>query len=419
MVTPTEHVTVSLMATLDGLPNYVVQNSFFNSSTDNYQYTVQYLDPAVLISKSINPDYWDWQYNQGDNRHISFGNLITLNSPLAGHTQTLLQDGGTVITGMKNVSFQNLLNLYNDATEAQKARFDKNNNDTESWDLYNKYKREVEEGIIDQKKDQTDSENWCNLFIGLKNKHITQNPVDGQYVNIIGTDKTPDGTYSRRNEIATDAQGNTLLLAQIDVDNNLYLSVYKLNILDRVGNKLAGLNTALTPYWGENYFPTTDKVDTLKRDDVLSFYKDCLNANDFVFDLLKETPDKTFIYQQDDLLKLTGSTQSSFSYQGFGVDWQENIYLANGFGSKSKSDDITKLSNPHIYKIDHDDWNNCTDIDCYKYFMDQSAGIMDNVYPEIENIQVLDVDCLLVAVAKHNYGVGTTFQNNVYRVSWS
>lgn len=97
---------------------------------------MQYIKSAQTINiyKSDNNDGGSWDTtSENSNFSINFNKLITLNGQLGGHTQTLIQDGGNVITGMRHISFKNLETFLNMTTSQQKAKFLSSSIDNTSW----------------------------------------------------------------------------------------------------------------------------------------------------------------------------------------------------------------------------------------------------------------------------------------------
>lgn len=401
-------VAVGVMATIDGLEHRVMQSFSFNVANDYYQYGLQYVEKlrTMNIFKSLTTSMYDWEYSSPDNIIITMRKYIELSGFLGGHTQTLLQNGGTVITGLRHYAFDNLKSLLDKASFKQHQDFMKNPMNNPTWTAFNDY-------LKNQSQDEDISpEQWSRNFIGLRNESYVRDPIDGQYVIIKGVDDLVKN--AKRSELALSTNG-TCLLAVNDTDNNLHLFVFEsFDLFSRIGAKLDDIGVQRGIYWEGNGFPTLSNISNDKEfQQALDFYKAVLNADDLVFDLSQQLASYTKVFNASDIRKNVSPDGADLSYQGFGIDWKGNIYVSSGFGPDHKS---AKLSAPHIYKIVGNTWY---DLDCYNLFTPASSE-SDSFYPEIENIQVLDPDCLLVAVAKHN-NFDPNEQvaiNQVYRVKW-
>ena len=395
------------IAKLDGLSQRAVQAINFNNNTDFYEYALQYIKSAQTINiyKSDNNDGGSWDTtSENSNFSINFNKLITLDGQLGGHTQTLIQDGGNVITGMRHISFKNLETFLNMTTSQQKAKFLSSSIDNTSWTTLKKYL----DGSLSNTNDS--GLNWATNFIGLRNEFLNTEPIDGSYVNIIGADQLIHNVL--RSELAVSENNAITLLAINDKDDGLHLFAYNLDMLSQVDN----IHSAIFAYLDEYGFKTLPNPADLifqynpsEISNVLACYKDLLDNDCLVFDLSQNTPINQMSFTKQEVLQLTQVLNKDFSYQGFSVDSKGNVYISSGFGPDSK----TTMGNPHVYVINNNQWY---DIDCSQVIVQAGA----NHFPEIEGIQVLDPDNILVCVSIHDLETtgSTVISNKVYRLSW-
>lgn len=408
-----EQPKFSLMATLNVPKAKVVQAIAFNTTTDFYQYAVQYDGNGTSIARSNEPSTYDWEYNSGDNRTIYFSPYIDLKAPLSEHTQTIIEDGGTLITGLYKYSFANLHAILKKADSRQKADFYKNQEDTLSWQKFDDWQKQHDSNHGVQANSNI---TWSTNFIALPNKPLAGQPVDGQYVSLVGAHELLGDIDVKRTELVATNDGNQCMLAVNDADNNLHLFVYHFNLINALSKKFDSMITNQARFWSYEGFPTDDNVgdDHAKIGDALDFYHALLNEDALFFDLFSCGHD-TYTYANAQVLNKVGKT--SMSYQGFGLDYLGNIYISSGFAPNGRNS-----SDPHIYKIENpkssdEKW---VDIPCYNAFVTDNLSLMGhNYFAEIEGIQVLSPDKVLVVVSYHDPVLGEhTVKSQVFRVAW-
>lgn len=392
------------IAMLSNLPAKAVQAISFNNSTDFYEYVLQYTESiqAINIYKSSDMDGGSWDTSSADNnRRINLSKYITLSGYLGGHTQTLFQDGGYIVTGMRRISFANLKTFLDMASISQYNHFFENHINNSSWTALNKYLNGTLPSL------DGSGEAWSTNFIGLRNKYLNEDPKDGTYVNIIGvTNLVPD---AQRAELVVTNDGENALLAVNDHNHGLHLFIYDFSIINEIDNKYV----AIYGYLDEAGFHSAPDPTVLTSSDeignALDVYKTLLNHDCLVLNLFDYTPSFQKSFTSSEVNRLTQTSEKYLSYQGFGLDRQGNIYISSGFGP----DNYNSNSNPHIYVISNNQWY---DIDCNN-LLEQSEL---NAYPEIEGIQVLDTNNILMCVATHakNQDTQKTIVNKIYRLSW-
>lgn len=401
---------VTPVATLTGLSPLVVQGINFNNSFYSSEYVVQYSESKIqtTISVTNDTDNLDWNATNG-NTPLAFHSLTSFDAPLSGHTQTLMQGSDLLLTGSRQIIFKDLADILNNATQEQRDDFYNNASNTTnaSWITFNKFMNGTLPPLIKNKF------NWAKNFIALPNSVSHGTLYNGQYINVIGTDAF--SSVALRSELADTPDHNQFLLAINDDDtNNLHLLVFNINLLDTLGYMYDDITETMAAYWDGDGYPTADKANESDefRQEALDFYQAILENNDLVFDLSEheDTITKRIDLTTDDFNTHVGYGIKNTSFQGFGLDNQSNIYIASGFGPSSSH----IVAQNHIYKISNNTWY---DLNCEALFGESTT----DVFPEIENMQVLSENRLLVAVATHKKqtdGSMKTTKNQVYRVSW-
>ena len=418
---PLKGAKFDYMALLQMPNDNVVQAFSLNNISDFYQYGIQLPNGTTQILKSESMSTYDWEYNHGDGRTINIKAFITLGNPLAGHTQTLVQNGGNIITGLYTLTFANLNSIlkkakdngYDDLLDT----FHKNDEDNVSWKLF----KQCESHNITGTTSSDRTEHWCIDFVGLPNQHSDGNFVDGQYVNIVGTREILGDIKPYRTELVSSPNNQYCMLAVVDTSYTLHLYKFKLNLLDIVNMNHGGIVTELAAYWNESGFPTSSNVgkDHTKIGEALDFYKAVLNSDDLVIDL-SQYPYDYIKYTQSQVLGITKISSKHFSYQGYGLDESGNIYIFSGFDPDSKHAD----SQPVLYQIPYDKdkkeyktWLNLPCIDEFVKPVDNNPVIPAFIEPE--GIQVLNDDNVLMAVSYHSTDPSRrTLFTRIYRAKW-
>lgn len=407
MVNKINNFDLHQIAVLKGLSSHVTQATSFNNNTDFYEYSLQYSEPTQVVSiyKSADMDGGSWDTESvNTDRQIDLSKYITLSGYFGGHTQTLFQDGGYIVTGMRRISFSNLKTFLDMSSATQYNHFFENYTNNSSWKTLNKYLNGTLP-LLDISKFK-----WSTNFIGLRNKPLNEDPKDGAYVNIIGVnDLVPN---AQRAELVVTADGENALLAVNNAHHDLYLFIYNFSIINEIDNKYV----AIDGYLDEAGFHSAPDPSILTSFDeignALDVYKTLLNHDCLVLNLSEYTPTFQKSFTSSEINQLTQTTDSHLSYQGFGLDRQGNIYISSGF-SPDKSRLISN-SHVYVYKTNEDLW---FDIDCNKRF----AQLELNVFPEMEGLQVLDTNNVLITLALHNIDKPNqpVVANKVYRLSWN
>lgn len=414
MVKINEHngLVFKRLVNLTGLGNNVVQNILFNRSS-NMQYALQYRpflsEPDIYRSTHENVDFWD-NATTDDNVSVSdihFDRLINFSSPLGGHTQTLMQDPFFIVTGLKNIVFDNLLSILSNATDQEKADFFKDALDTQSWQEFNKaYLHSHKSPNV-----KTESINWDMDFLALPNKLASTSPVEGQYINIVGTHTLV--AKGKRSELAESPDRQHLLLSVVDTDNQLHLYVFRANLFDDLNLKYTDITDNLAINWDGHGFPIASSVGSDLRVSALSFYHALLDANDLFYDLSTLPQEKHYTFSQSEILSKIGSSDDYFSYQGFAVDNNSNIYISSGKAPEYKNNKLIEYPF-YICKIYDDSFD----------FMDAKLNLTTlskTESPEIEGLQALSTNHLLVAYSIHDTSSFnlTVSRHIVYEVEWA
>lgn len=411
MVNITEHngLMAKCLVNLSGLTNNVAQNIRFNLSTD-MQYALQFKestwDVNLYRSTHVNSDFWDQSTTDDDEEvpTINLDRLMQIKKPLGGHTQTLLQDPFFIVTGLKHIVFTNLLSILNNATEQEKNDFFKNALDTRSWQEFNKAYGNSDSTTID-------TNYWDMDFIALPNKLLSEVPVEGQYINIVGASSLVPGGY--RSELTESPNRQHLLLAVIDHNKSVHLLVFDANLFDDLNMKYTDIMDSLSIYWNGSGFPIASEVGSNLRSSALSFYHGILDSDDLFYDLSDLHYVKRYDFTKSEILSNVGSSESEFSYQGFAIDNDCNIYISSGLAPKFENDQL--IESPfYICKIKD---NNFDSLDARSYL----ASLTKYDAPEIEGLQALDENHLLVVYAMHDAHSSslTVTKNVVYEVKWA
>ena len=351
MVKKIDTFQLQQIANLDGLSHRVVQAISFNNNTDFYEYALQYFEKAQTINiyKSDNNDGGSWDTtSENSDFSINFNRLISLDNYLGGHTQTLIQDGGNIITGMRYISFRNLKTFLTMTTSQQKNDFLNGFRNNASWNTFKKYYENSLPNIDNSKH------HWATNFIGLRNKSLSTDPIDGAYVNIIGTNDLVNNAL--RSELAVSNNNAITLLAINDKDDGLHLFAYNLDMLSQVDNMYSAIFAYLDEYGFKTIPNPADPIfqyNPSEISNVLACYKDLLDNDCLVFDLSQHTPINQMSFTKQEILQLTQTLADKVSYQGFGIDSQGNIYISSGFGPNTE----TTIGNPHVYVIKN---NHCS-----------------------------------------------------------
>lgn len=419
---PINNSKFAYMALLQTPVNNVVQAFSLNNIDDFYQYSLQLSDDSLLISKSANMSTYDWEYNSGDGRTIKLDKFISLSTPFVGHSQTLIQNGGNIITGLFSPSFSNLSALLEKASQVEDGKFItdfyKDNTDTASWDMFETWKKHPITGVTSS----NGKIDWSIDFIGLPNQRRNTPLIDGQYVNLVGARKLLDDVAPYRTELVSSPNNQYCMLAVVDTDYTLHFYKFKLNILDLVNLNHGEIYSELAAHWNGTGFPTVSNVgnNIARLKEALDFYQAILNSDALVIDF-SQYPYEHISYKQSDVLEITKTPFSHLSYQGYGLDKSGSIYICSGFYPDSDHAE----SKPYLYKIPYDEKTNSygrwEKLACFDEFVKPVDG--NPVVPsfiEPEGIQVLNDNNVLMTVSYHSVVPShTTMFTRVYRAKWS
>lgn len=418
MVTKINNAKATLVGKCNGLPNLVVQGLYFRQGYNSSEYVIQYSrgKQATIISGAPNNEPIDWS-STTDVNQINFKKIANLDSDLAGHTQTVYEDQDLVITGLRTIKFNNIKEILSVANDTQKKGFYKTTQgDNASWITFNLY---MSNGLPDLSDGE---EKWARNFIALPNGNSMGTIYNGEYIIITGADYYA-GQKPLRNELAFAPNRNHYLLAINDAGKGktgtLHTVVFDNNIIGDLSDKYDDITETLATLWNGKGFPTSANVGTnpYRIQEALDFYHQLLDDDALVVDLDKYQDNvvQKHTYTLQDLQKNL-DISSSISFQGFGIDNDNDIYISSGFGPNVE---FSNKPNNHIFKIEYDKNNKSKwiDVDCNSLF----GHFADNEFPEIENIQVLSSNHLLVAVGVHKQQTDDSIQdeNRIYKISWS
>lgn len=419
MVVKVENVNSTLTGKCQGLSNLMVQGLYFRQGYNSSEYVVQYSqgNQATIVSGAPNNEPIDWATTT-DTHQIDFKQIANFDGDLSGHTQTVYEDQDLVITGLRAISFNNLKEILSVANDTQKQGFyDTTQGDDASWTTFNLY---MSNGLPELSKGD---EKWARNFVALPNGNSMGTIYNGEYIIITGADYYA-GQKPLRDELAFAPNRNHYLLAINDdagkeKTGTLHTVVFGNDIMGDLSSKYDDITESLASLWNGEGFPTSVNVGTnpARIQEALDFYHQLLDDDDLVIDLDRHHDDvvKKHTYTLDDF-RDNLNRSGSISFQGFGIDNEDNLYISSGFGPNK---DFSNKPNNHIFKIESNESNKIKwiDIDCNLAF----GKFADNEFPEIENIQVISSNQVLVSLGVHMQQNDGSIQdeNRIYRISWS
>ena len=339
---------------LTGLPHRVVQAVDFNAFGDMSLYALQLAGdhdyPQIFVSTS---DLYDVGYTsdeQIDLTNPTLPNLktIQMNSKslydftgddFTNHTQTLIISDSMLMTGINYLPYETLEKLLD-------------------------YAGETPMGFLSDLPDNDstrDFKNWCNdhsysnsyiLNFGLF-KQIGNN-LDklGFFTKVGGFAKALELPDYERIEAAVSSNGRYLLVAGSNTKGSgkntsetLALNVYYWNTAYEHPDmqdalEKAGSSSALLDRFCSSGYPNDpSKMNQTEIKNALDWFHELFYSDLLVFDINHLKPLSHTIISSDDLVKITAKNPQkpyAFSFQGFAIDDQQNVYLSSGFGPDAK-----------------------------------------------------------------------------------
>lgn len=398
---------------ITGLGNRVIQSTFYNNMGDSRLYALQLANntdgpagdkfncPQVFVADT---DMYDIHYTNPfyaldkDNPNPTKITMISqpildLNDCLfTDHTQTLVLSHGKILTGINYLPYETLQNLL---------FYAKKTPDEFLGGIDNASAKDFRSWLADR----THSSFTRNF--GLFNPNISHPTQLGFFTKMIGFEKALGLSKYNRIEATVSPNQRYLLIAGNDASaGKLVLNVYHLT--DDVFDKAGDYEPLYDRYYGYADYPNDPQKMTQNQIDyALDWLHELFYDDDLAFDInsLSELSHTEINYS--DLVSLSGWVSGKFSFQGFAIDDNKNIYLSSGFGPNNDyvgnyNEWLLKIPNggKNLSEAKRYDLTQFSDI-MKKYFKNKyDSDSSMSLFTEPESLQLFDADnnSLMIAI---------------------
>ena len=326
---------------LTGQMSHVVQNTYYNTG-ELALYGVQMGHDSTIVLKSANNVY-DLGYesvskSSNDIQTINFNSrpCLELNNGLTKHTQTLIAAGGHIITGIRDMSYETFERLIN-ASDIGYSKFFKDIPDNTSYRDYLSW------------TEGRNPDGYAHYF-GIFSKTGNCQTKFGRFVTLTGFEKALG--LSRYNRIEAAISPNQKYLLIVGNDSHAKKVVFNIYYFDtyrqfedqdcaRAIDNVDSLSGSYNSYYGyDNYPDNPSELSNAQIRQALDWIHEAFYYDQLVFDINSIPVLSHVELSYTDLLNLTGRDSGKFSFQGFAIDNDKNVYITSGFGPESEEANI-------------------------------------------------------------------------------
>lgn len=326
---------------LMGQVSHVVQNTYYDAG-ELALYGVQMGHDSTIVLKSANNVY-DLGYESvskspNDIQTINFNSApcLELNDGLTKHTQTLIAADGHIITGINDIPYETFERLIN-ASSLSYARFFEDIPDNASLrDFFDWNKGRRYEGYA--------------RYFGIFSKTGNCQTKFGRFVTLTGFRKALGLSKYNRIEAAISPNQKYLLIVGNDSDakkvvfNIYYFDTYQQfedQDCARAINNVGSLSGSYNSYYGyANYPDNPSELSNIQIKQALDWIHEAFYYDQLVFDINSIPVLSHVELSYADLLNLTGRDNGRFSFQGFAIANDKNVYITSGFDPQNEKANI-------------------------------------------------------------------------------
>lgn len=326
---------------LMGQMSHVVQNTYYDAG-ELALYCVQMGHDSTIVLKSTNNVY-DLGYESvskspNDIQTINFNSApcLELNDGLTKHTQTLIAADGHIITGIRDMPYETFKQLI-DASDIDCSKFFKDIPDNTSYRDYLSWNK------------GRNPDGYAHYF-GVFSKTGDCQTKFGRFVMLTGFEKSLGLPKYDRIEAAISPDQKYLLIVGNDSDtkrvvfNIYYFDTYQQfedQDCARAINNVGSLSGSYNSYYGyANYPDNPSELSNIQIKQALDWIHEAFYYDQLVFDINSIPVLSHVELSYADLLNLTSRDNGRFSFQGFAIDNDKNVYITSGFDPQNKKANI-------------------------------------------------------------------------------